>query len=133
MKYMLDTNICIYAIKHKPEAVIRRFLLHDPEEMCISAVTYGDQSSTGRFSTRQNSLVLFVTRVSPSALACAAISESMGPMGIPFRSSSALIFPYSSAALAEKSNTVIGDRNREIASRFFSGAILFSTPCISSP
>ena len=42
MKYMLDTNICIYAIKHKPEAVIRRFLQHDPEEMCISAVTYGE-------------------------------------------------------------------------------------------
>ena len=37
----------------------------------------------------------------------------MGPMGIPFRSRSALIFPYSSAALAEKSNTAIGDRNRE--------------------
>lgn len=42
MKYMLDTNICIYAIKHKPEAVIRRFLLHDPEEICISAVTYAE-------------------------------------------------------------------------------------------
>ena len=23
MKYMLDTNICIYAIKHKPDAVIK--------------------------------------------------------------------------------------------------------------
>jgi len=42
MKYMLDTNICIYAIKHKPEAVIQRFLRHDPEEMCISAVTYAE-------------------------------------------------------------------------------------------
>lgn len=42
MRYMLDTNICIYAIKHKPEVVIRRFLLHDPEEMCISAVTYAE-------------------------------------------------------------------------------------------
>lgn len=42
MKYMLDTNICIYAIKHKPEAVIQRFLQHDPEEMCISAVTYAE-------------------------------------------------------------------------------------------
>ncbi len=42
MKYMLDTNICIYAIKHKPETVIQRFLRHDPEEMCISAVTYAE-------------------------------------------------------------------------------------------
>lgn len=42
MKYMLDTNICIYAIKHKPDAVIEKFLSHDPEEMCISAITYAE-------------------------------------------------------------------------------------------
>ena len=42
MKYMLDTNICIYAIKHKPEAVIKNFLSHDPEEMCVSVVTYAE-------------------------------------------------------------------------------------------
>lgn len=42
MKYMLDTNICIYAIKHKTEAVIKNFLLHVPEDMCISAVTYAE-------------------------------------------------------------------------------------------
>lgn len=42
MRYMLDTNICIYAIKHKPEAVIRNFMLHDPDEMCISSITYAE-------------------------------------------------------------------------------------------
>lgn len=42
MKYMLDTNICIYAIKHKPDTVIRRFISHDPEELCISAITYAE-------------------------------------------------------------------------------------------
>ena len=42
MKYMLDTNICIYTIKHKLDTVIQNFLLHDPEEMCISAVTYAE-------------------------------------------------------------------------------------------
>lgn len=42
MKYMLDTNICIYAIKRRPEAVIKRFLEHDPDEMCISAITYAE-------------------------------------------------------------------------------------------
>ena len=39
---MLDTNICIYAIKHKPDTVIRKFLSHDPEELCISAITYAE-------------------------------------------------------------------------------------------
>ncbi len=42
MKFMLDTNICIYVIKHKPDAVIRKFLLHNPEEMCISVITYAE-------------------------------------------------------------------------------------------
>ena len=42
MKYMLDTNICIYAIKHKPDTVIRKILSHDPEELCISAITYAE-------------------------------------------------------------------------------------------
>ncbi len=40
MKYMLDTNICIYTIKHKPETVIRNYLMHDPDELCISMSTY---------------------------------------------------------------------------------------------
>ncbi len=42
MKYMLDTNICIYTIKHKPEIVVKNFLKHDPDEMCISAITYAE-------------------------------------------------------------------------------------------
>lgn len=42
MKYMLDTNICIYAIKHKPPSVIKNFLKHDPDDMCISSITYAE-------------------------------------------------------------------------------------------
>lgn len=42
MRYMLDTNICIYSIKHKPESVFRRLQEHDPSEICISSVTYAE-------------------------------------------------------------------------------------------
>lgn len=42
MKYMLDTNICIYAIKHRPERVFKRLLKHDPSEICISSITYAE-------------------------------------------------------------------------------------------
>lgn len=42
MKYMLDTNICIYAIKNKPESVIRRLKQNEPYEICISSVTYAE-------------------------------------------------------------------------------------------
>jgi tRNA(fMet)-specific endonuclease VapC len=39
---MLDTNICIFAIKHKPDTVIKKFLSYNPEELCISAITYAE-------------------------------------------------------------------------------------------
>ena len=42
MKYMLDTNICIYAIKHKPPEVIKNFLKHNLEDICVSSITYGE-------------------------------------------------------------------------------------------
>lgn len=42
MRYMLDTNICIYSIKHKPEQVFLRLQEHDPSDICISSVTYAE-------------------------------------------------------------------------------------------
>ena len=42
MRYMLDTNICIYLIKHKPLQVFEKLQEHNPDEMCISAVTYAE-------------------------------------------------------------------------------------------
>ena len=42
MKYMLDTNICIYIIKKKPEKVICELHKHSPNEICISSVTYAE-------------------------------------------------------------------------------------------
>ncbi len=42
MRYMLDTNICIYAIKHNPEKVYQKLQEHEPEEICISSVTYAE-------------------------------------------------------------------------------------------
>ena len=42
MRYMLDTNICIYAIKHKPERVFIRLQEHDPIDISISSVTYAE-------------------------------------------------------------------------------------------
>ena len=42
MRYMLDTNICIYAIKHKPEKVFQKLKEVDPSDVCISSVTYAE-------------------------------------------------------------------------------------------
>lgn len=42
MRYMLDTNICIYLIKNKPECVLKRLKEHEYSEICISSVTYAE-------------------------------------------------------------------------------------------
>ena len=39
MRYMLDTNICIYLIKQQPREVINRFQEIVPGEIAISSVT----------------------------------------------------------------------------------------------
>ena len=42
MKYMLDTNICIYEKKKKPKIVIANIMAHDPDDICISSITYAE-------------------------------------------------------------------------------------------
>lgn len=42
MKYMLDTNICIYAMKNKPAVVAEKIQAHSRKEICISVVTLAE-------------------------------------------------------------------------------------------
>ncbi|QTL97822.1 tRNA(fMet)-specific endonuclease VapC [Iocasia frigidifontis] len=42
MKYMLDTNICIYIIKEKPKKVINKFHTLDVGDICISSITLAE-------------------------------------------------------------------------------------------
>lgn len=42
MKYMLDTNICIYLIKKKPEKVLRHFKTHSIGDIGISSITLAE-------------------------------------------------------------------------------------------
>ena len=42
MKYMLDTNICIYLIRQKPEKVLRRFKDHSIGDIGISSITLAE-------------------------------------------------------------------------------------------
>ena len=39
MTYMLDTNICIYAMKNKPENVLQRLKKELNSGVCISSIT----------------------------------------------------------------------------------------------
>ena len=42
MTYMLDTNICIYAIKKKPESVLNRLRDNMEKGLCISSITLAE-------------------------------------------------------------------------------------------
>lgn len=42
MKYMLDTNICIFIIKRRPEHVLHKFMEQEPGNITISAITYAE-------------------------------------------------------------------------------------------
>ena len=57
MKYMLDTNICIYAIKNKPEKVLNTLKEKMNDGICISAITlaelaHGVEKSAAREKNR---------------------------------------------------------------------------------
>lgn len=41
-RYMLDTNMCIYLMKHQPEQVARRFAACYVGDVVMSAITYAE-------------------------------------------------------------------------------------------
>jgi tRNA(fMet)-specific endonuclease VapC len=53
MRYLLDTNICIYLIKRRPSEVLERFRQHSPQDVAICTITlfelqYGVEKSQYR-------------------------------------------------------------------------------------
>ena len=68
MTYMLDTNICIYAMKNKPEQVLQRLKSEIDNGICISSITlaeleYGMQHSSNPLRNEQ-ALLRFLIPIS---------------------------------------------------------------------
>lgn len=42
MKYMLDTNICIYLLKHQPASVVQKFASLTVGDVVISSITWAE-------------------------------------------------------------------------------------------
>lgn len=42
MKYLLDTNICIYIINEKPKKVLKKFEQYSVNEFAISSITHAE-------------------------------------------------------------------------------------------
>lgn len=79
MIYMLDTNICIYAMKKKPEKVLQRLKEELNNGVCISAITlaeleYGMQHSSNPAKNEQ-ALLRFLAPLSVLPFGATAASE----------------------------------------------------------
>lgn len=67
MKYMLDTNICIFAIRNSNDNVLKKFHEHLDDELYISSITlaelmYGVEKSKKPEQNR-NALLQFLTLI----------------------------------------------------------------------
>ena len=67
MKYMLDTNICIFAIRNSNDNVLKKFREHLDDELYISSITlaelmYGVEKSRKPEQNR-NALLQFLTLI----------------------------------------------------------------------
>ena len=93
MRYLLDTNICIYLIKKRPSAVLERFRQHSPQDVAISAITlfelhYGIEKSQHR-QRAEVALAKFLLPLSlididqSAAIEAAAIRAKLEKNGMP--------------------------------------------------
>lgn len=101
MRYMLDTNICIYAIKHRPPEVIAALRQHEADGLGISAITAAE--------------LFFGAARSGSARNLTALAQFLEPLEIAdFDRSAAAAYGPLRAAL-ESAGTPIGPLDTQIA------------------
>ena len=93
MRYLLDTNICIYLIKKRPSKVLERFRQHSPQDVAISTVTlfelqYGVEKSQYR-QRSEDALAKFLLPLNlidldrSSAVEAATIRAQLEKEGMP--------------------------------------------------
>lgn len=79
MTYMLDTNICIYVMKKKPENVLRRFREEMDGGICISSITLAELEYRMKHSSdpvkNEQALLRFLAPLSVLPFGAAAASE----------------------------------------------------------
>ena len=93
MRYLLDTNICIYLIKKRPKEVLYQFKKHPPQDVAISTITlfelqYGIEKSLYPQQSK-DALAKFLSPLNlismdrSSALESAVIRAQLEKQGMP--------------------------------------------------
>ena len=106
-RYLLDTNICIYLIKKKPETVLERLLKCSLEQIFVSSITYSE-------------LEYGVAKSANPEKNAAALQEFLIPFQVlPWGSKSAQFYGHIRAYL-EKKGTPIGVHDEMIGAHALS-------------
>ena len=107
MRFLLDTNICIYIIKQKPPLVLEKFRTLEPSEVGISSITVAELEYGVYKSQRQEQ-----NR--------AALSQFLSPLTIvPFGQTATQTYGQIRAEL-ERQGIVIGSMDMLIAAQAIS-------------
>lgn len=116
MTYMLDTNICIYAMKNKPEHVLQRLKSEMNSGICISSITlaeleYGMKHSSNPAKNEQALLRFLIPLTvlpfgAPAASEYGAIRTHLQNQGTPIGPLDMLI-----AAHARSENMILVTNN----------------------
>jgi tRNA(fMet)-specific endonuclease VapC len=116
MRYLLDTNICIYLIKKHPLEVLERFSQHSPQDVAISTITlfelqYGIEKSQYRQRSQDalNKFLIPLNVISldrSSSMEAATIRAQLEKVGVPIGPYDLLI-----AGLARSRNMILVTSN----------------------
>ena len=77
VRYLLDTNICIYIAKHNPPAVRTRFERHAANELAMSVVTLGELRHGAEKSQAREKALATLNRLEAS-IQVAPLTETAG-------------------------------------------------------
>ncbi len=77
VRYLLDTNICIYIAKHNPPIVRDRFARHTADELAMSVVTLGELRFGAEKSLSRERALAVISQLG-SMMQIAALTETAG-------------------------------------------------------
>ena len=77
VRYLLDTNICIYIAKHNPPAVRERFARHTADELAMSVVTLGELRFGAEKSQSRERALAALSQLE-STMQIAPLTEAVG-------------------------------------------------------
>ena len=77
IRYLLDTNICIYIAKYNPPAVRERFAQHSANEFAISVITLGELRFGAEKSQAKNKALAVIDELT-NVVSVEELPESTG-------------------------------------------------------